>query len=56
VVEIDKTIAITVTTNAVFKWILGSEEPTTVPEGYTRSAALDIDLGALGILYAYVKD
>lgn len=54
-VEIDKTIIKTVETSTNVKWILS---PTgTVPSdptGYARDSSLDIDLGALGTLYAFI--
>lgn len=37
-----------------FKWIPAETEPTA-PAGYVRTAELDIDLGELGKLFAFVK-
>jgi hypothetical protein len=37
-----------------FKWITAETEPTT-PTGYARTAELDIDLGEIGKLFAFVK-
>ncbi len=37
-----------------FKWISAETEPTA-PTGYVRTPELDIDLGELGKLFAFVK-
>ncbi|MCJ7635663.1 hypothetical protein MUP77_25135 [Candidatus Bathyarchaeota archaeon] len=37
-----------------FKWIPAETEPTA-PAGYVRTTELDIDLGEIGKLFAYVK-
>lgn len=37
-----------------FKWIPAETEPTA-PTGYARTPELDIDLGEIGKLWAYVK-
>jgi hypothetical protein len=54
--EINKeiTAAKTVTYTFSFKWIMATAEPTA-PEGYTRAPELDINLGDLGKLWAYLK-
>jgi len=51
-VEIEKTLKAAVTIN--IKWILSDAEPT-VPTDYTRMPELDIALGQLGTLWAFVK-
>lgn len=53
--EINKTTTISGTWSKELnlKWILGDTEPTA-PEGYTRLADLDIDLGALGTLWCFI--
>ena len=55
-VEIDKTVTKTVNVTAEIKWILAATEPSSAPTGYSRAITLDISLGALGTLYAYMKD
>lgn len=52
--EIDKstTIEVTATKTINVKWILEDTEPTA-PAGYTRMSEFDIDLGALGKLWAF---
>jgi len=55
VVEINKTIAVTVSANVVVKWILADTVPTT-PTGYSRLTALDLSLGDLGTLWAFKQD
>jgi hypothetical protein len=37
-----------------FKWIPAETEPTA-PVGYVRTPELDIDLGEIGKLFAFVK-
>jgi len=37
-----------------FKWIPAETEPTA-PAGYVRTPELDINLGELGLLFAFVK-
>jgi hypothetical protein len=37
-----------------FKWIPAETEPTA-PAGYVRTPELDINLGEIGKLWAYVK-
>jgi hypothetical protein len=49
-----KDVTTTVTTTFDFKWIQATTEPTT-PEGYTRCPELDINLGDLGKLWAFIK-
>jgi hypothetical protein len=49
-----KDITTTITTTFNFKWIQAATEPTT-PEGYTRAPELDINLGDLGKLWAYIR-
>lgn len=45
-----KTVVITTD----FKWIPAETEPTA-PTGYVRTPELDIDLGEVGKLFAFVK-
>jgi hypothetical protein len=54
--EISKeiTTAKTVTFAYSFKWIQATTEPSA-PEGYSRAPELDIDLGDLGKLWAFLK-
>ena len=52
--EITTTKTVTVTSTYSFKWIMATAEPAT-PEGYTRAPELDINLGDLGKLWAYLK-
>lgn len=54
-VEIDKTITKSVDVTLDIKWILATTEPTA-PSGYSRYSLLDIELGALGTLFAFLKD
>lgn len=54
-VEIDKTLAVTVAANVVVKWILADTEPAP-PTGYSRLTALDLSLGDLGTLWAFKQD
>lgn len=55
--EINKTttIQVTATKTLNIKWILADTQPTTPPTGYARLSDLDIALGVLGTLWAYVE-
>ena len=55
-VEITKTISKTVNVSINVKWLLSEAEPTTPPTGYVRETTLDIDLGVLGKLWAYIEE
>jgi hypothetical protein len=52
--EITTTKTVTVTSTYSFKWIQSTTEPAA-PEGYERAPELDINLGDLGKLWAYLK-
>jgi hypothetical protein len=52
--EITTTKTVTVTSTYSFKWIPSTAEPPT-PEGYERAPELDINLGDLGKLWAYIR-
>jgi len=54
-VEINKTITKQFTVTIDIKLIQADTEPTA-PDGYTRATNLDIPLGALGTLFAFIKD
>jgi hypothetical protein len=54
-VEINKTITKELTVTVDVKWIHASTAPTT-PDGYIRADTLDISLGALGTLFAFIKE
>lgn len=59
-VEIDKSVTkhisatLDVPVRADVRWISGETEPP-VPDGYTRAAELDIDLGLFGHWWAFIK-
>ena len=53
--EIETTFTVNVSATITIKRILADTPPET-PTGYTPFPAGDIDLGQLGILYAFKKD
>ena len=53
-VEVNKTVTITVQATTAFKWISGETVPDT-PTGYIRATELDLDFGILGKLWGFLK-
>lgn len=55
--EINKTTTIqgVVSKTLNIKWVLADTVPATAPTGCTRLSDLDIALGVLGTLWAYIQ-
>jgi len=50
----DKSVTVAAKETKMFRWILGSTEPTA-PDGYARFPDLDLDFGILGKYWAFIK-